>query len=177
MSSYGFWTLVLAHTRPDGEADFNRSDFRRRLAPTLDVAPDDILLNCSVATHPQSAPTPQRQAQRDAVSRFAQDLAVNLTYVSDLYHSFCVAPAPPPSPPPDSPPVPPPVLPPVSPDLVVPVPPLQAMASAAIQMNRFMVSSRAPAGSRGAVSRGNYLAAKALVKPHQVQRPSRTGLP
>ena len=107
--SYGFWTLVLTQLGPDGSSDFNRTDFRRRMAPHLGVPPEDVVLNCSTATHPQHLPEPQSQAQRQGIAQLSDELGVNVKYISDIYHSFCVTPAPPPSPPPPSrPPLPPP---------------------------------------------------------------------
>ena len=100
---------MLTHIRPDGSTNFNSSDFRRRLAPRLGVPPEDVVLNCSAATHPQSLPEPQTLAQRQGIQQLSGDLDVHIKYISDIYHSFCVAPAPPPSPPPPTyPPSPPP---------------------------------------------------------------------
>ena len=112
------WLLLMCSPRQversaDGSPLFDEATFHRRMAAQWGVPAESLAINVSVASLVVNITPPGSQT----VDRFREAFNVSLLAISDLYHSFCVEPAPPP------PPSPPPPLPPPSPPPPSPPPP------------------------------------------------------
>ena len=101
------WALVRPHSLPDGQPDpAVAAQYRRRVAELMNVPEHETILNVAIATSGESI---AGAAESPNLAAFETNVNADVLAVSNIYHSFCIAPAPPPSPPPPSrPPQPPP---------------------------------------------------------------------
>ena len=99
------WMLLRSRRLPNGQPDLDIGSFRRRMASQWGVSADELQLNVdelplNVSIASSSA------ADSPALASFSRELNVTVLAMSNLYRSFCLAPAPPPSPPPPAAPPP-----------------------------------------------------------------------